>query len=252
MSIKAPSFQFYPKDWFDFKVQRMSDAAQGVYIRLLCLIWTGTETQFSIINDDKMLSKSLGISIGKWKKIKRDFQHHDDPLFQEKDGYLISKRLQKERYHQENWRTKSSWGGIMSAKIRAETKSREVQPPLQPNANTSTPTPTPTPNTINTGVLDTYTSLWNNSLTPKILTISPSRKNKLTARLNADPEFLKHFEICIQKIKETPFLRGESKGGWKASFDWLIENDKNYLKVLEGNYEKKNSVVGLMEHAARL
>jgi len=34
-------------------------------------------------------------------------------------------------------------------------------------------------------------------------------------------------------MSKSPFLTGD---GWKVSFDWLIENDTNYLKTLEGNY----------------
>src|SRR5580704_12891005 len=35
----------------------------------------------------------------------------------------------------------------------------------------------------------------------------------------------------------TPFLCGEGPGGWCANFDWLIANDTNYLKILEGRYD---------------
>lgn len=35
--------------------------------------------------------------------------------------------------------------------------------------------------------------------------------------------------------ERSQFLRGE-KGGWKANFDWLM-NENNIAKVLEGTYE---------------
>ena len=38
-------------------------------------------------------------------------------------------------------------------------------------------------------------------------------------------------------MQESKFLKGESKRGWKASFDWVFENDKNWVKVWEGNYD---------------
>jgi len=102
--VKAPSFQFYPKDWLEFKVLRMSDAAQGVYMRLLCHIWIGTETQYKIKNNDKFLARCLGISVLKWKKYKTEIQHADASLFIEDNGYLVSKRLKEEREKQEERR----------------------------------------------------------------------------------------------------------------------------------------------------
>ena len=37
-------------------------------------------------------------------------------------------------------------------------------------------------------------------------------------------------------------MSGDNDRGWKASFDWLLENDSNIMKVLEGNYPKNKSV----------
>ena len=42
-------------------------------------------------------------------------------------------------------------------------------------------------------------------------------------------------EILV-KIQESNFLKGDNKLGWRASFDWLFENGKNWVKVYEGNY----------------
>ena len=43
----------------------------------------------------------------------------------------------------------------------------------------------------------------------------------------------------FEKMQESNFLKGDNKRGWKASFDWLFENDKNWVKVFEGNYDNK-------------
>lgn len=75
---------------------------------------------------------------------------------------------------------------------------------------------------------------------PKIKGLSQSRKEKLKTRWMEMPdidEWRKMFEI----IESTPFLKGENKDKWKCTFDWLVENDRNYLKVLEGNYSKDSS-----------
>ncbi len=39
----------------------------------------------------------------------------------------------------------------------------------------------------------------------------------------------------MAKVNLSPLLRGES-GGWKASFDWIL-NPSNLVKIVEGNYD---------------
>ena len=86
---------------------------------------------------------------------------------------------------------------------------------------------------------------WNefaskNSLS-SITSLTDSRKKKLQARLKSG-EFKKLFSDALVEIKKSQYLLGAK--GWKISFDWLIKNDENILKVVEGNYcdsEQKNN-----------
>jgi hypothetical protein len=79
--------------------------------------------------------------------------------------------------------------------------------------------------------------LWNSfSQLPKVKALTDSRKKKLKSRLS-EPAF--DYQKAIPMILESDFLLGRT-GNWKASFDWFIENETNYLKVLEGNYSKKS------------
>ncbi len=65
--------------------------------------------------------------------------------------------------------------------------------------------------------------------------VSSSRLGKLTLRLK---DSLFDIDKLIEAIKDQPFLLGEGATGWVVSFDWLILNDTNYLKVLEKKYLK--------------
>ena len=86
-------------------------------------------------------------------------------------------------------------------------------------------------------------SLWNvvaedNQLS-SISKLSPSRINKILSRSkSSDLSKLSGWRKLFSKVTESTFLLGTSNSAstWKVSFDWLIENDKNYLKVLEGAY----------------
>jgi hypothetical protein len=78
---------------------------------------------------------------------------------------------------------------------------------------------------------------------PKISQLTPSRIKKINLRLKQQSD-LEWWRKVFEKLESTPFLKGENKNGWKASFDWLIENDKNVLKVYEGNYDKEKFAGG--------
>lgn len=47
---------------------------------------------------------------------------------------------------------------------------------------------------------------------------------------------LETFRNAVLAASATPFCRGENDRGWQVGFDFLIENDSNLLKILEGNY----------------
>lgn len=64
--------------------------------------------------------------------------------------------------------------------------------------------------------------------------ISDSRRKKFATRR---AEFGFDFIKVLEKIKSSPHLKGDNQRGWKVTFDWIIENDKNYLKIIEGQYE---------------
>ena len=89
------------------------------------------------------------------------------------------------------------------------------------------------------GVCEELVTFWNKNRgpLPEVLKVSKSRKDKVAARLKADSQFPEAFKRAVLKARETPFCTGAGGRGWRANFDWLIENDRNYLAVVEGNYD---------------
>lgn len=45
------------------------------------------------------------------------------------------------------------------------------------------------------------------------------------------------FAVAVRRAAQTPFLAGAGERGWRANFDWLIANDTNARRVLEGCYD---------------
>jgi len=84
--------------------------------------------------------------------------------------------------------------------------------------------------------------MWNDfassSNLPKIKAITKARKDKLKKRIK-EKDF--DLEKIIEAIKEQSFLLGDNKRGWKVDFDWLIQNDTNYIKILERKYAGKKA-----------
>lgn len=75
---------------------------------------------------------------------------------------------------------------------------------------------------------------------PKAQKLSESRKAKIKARLkNAD---LKTWQEVFTKCEKSDFCCGVNNQNWTANIDWLISNDNNYVKVLEGKYDNKFSL----------
>lgn len=82
----------------------------------------------------------------------------------------------------------------------------------------------------------------------KIRSLSGTRRKHLKKRFE-EKEF-QDFTKILQAVANQPFLlngnaSSEKFKNWKVSFDWLIGNDTNYLKVLEMHYLDEK---GVSEH----
>ena len=76
---------------------------------------------------------------------------------------------------------------------------------------------------------------------PRVIKLTESRKQKIRIRfideMKSDYNLI---ESIFRKMQDSKFLRGDNKQGWKATFDWVFENGKNWVKIAEGNYDNKS------------
>ena len=84
-----------------------------------------------------------------------------------------------------------------------------------------------------------FMDAWNslNFGLAKIKSLSGDRKRRIASRLKEAS--LDDWIYAMKKIGDSRFLCGENNSGWKVDFDWLIENETNRLKIIEGKYESK-------------
>lgn len=97
-------------------------------------------------------------------------------------------------------------------------------------------TPPPQPKVDYERIVDLYHTICTEY--PRIVRLSEPRKQKIRIRLvdemNGDYSVLKQ---VFEKMQASKFMRGDNRQGWKATFDWVFEDGKNWVKVLEGNYD---------------
>lgn len=83
-----------------------------------------------------------------------------------------------------------------------------------------------------------FADLWNlfaaHYKLPQVAKINNSRQRKFKKRI-ADKGF--DFPAVIKRASQSDFLM---QGRW-FTFDWIIENDTNYQKVIEGQYDNKKT-----------
>jgi hypothetical protein len=74
---------------------------------------------------------------------------------------------------------------------------------------------------------------------PAVKDLSNGRRKKIAARLRRYPS-VDFWEQVFNGVNRSDFLSGRKPSAehpnWRATIDWLIENDENPLKVVEGSY----------------
>ena len=70
---------------------------------------------------------------------------------------------------------------------------------------------------------------------PQIRELTRKRKDKIKARLKEHPDLAWWMHV-FSLIEASDFCKGNGSTGWKATFDWIIENSDNAVKVIEGKY----------------
>ena len=124
----------------------MSFAAQGVYFRLLCHMWSDSKNYCSIEKNSAGIARLLGVTEPESNQLLTEIQHEGDPLFQERGGKYISKRLKSVRAQQVAYRKAKSDAGKKGMESRYQKDNTVITPPLtegitKSNLSSSPPSP---------------------------------------------------------------------------------------------------------------
>lgn len=87
--------------------------------------------------------------------------------------------------------------------------------------------------------IEPYIDLWNifaltRQLIKQPIRVTPKRLKKFNTRIR-EPGF--DFIAILAAVKKSKFLKGDNERSWKVGFEFIIESEENYTKILEEKYE---------------
>jgi hypothetical protein len=85
--------------------------------------------------------------------------------------------------------------------------------------------------------LDAYQAVAKRCGLTRVQKMSEQRKAKLQARLK-DCGGLDGWNSALSKIEQSDFCKGINKEGWKADFDFLLQ-ESSFIKLIEGKYDNR-------------
>lgn len=224
---KDPAVLFYTSDFLS-RTLTMSDEEVGKYIRLLCL-----QHQRGHLSEKEMLYICKTYVEAMYIHFKKD----DTGKYY--DEWFEEEILRRKSY------CESRKNNITQRYIKSKDKST-YEPTYVQHMETETDTETGTKAKAKSlkdedcqG--EEIFKVWNEKMAWKITGLGAVRKKHLTERLMC-PEFTKNFGLICDKILLSEFLSGKKPSAehpnFRADFDWLIKNDLNWRKILEGKYDK--------------
>lgn len=81
---------------------------------------------------------------------------------------------------------------------------------------------------------------WHKTGLPRIVNWSGPRREKLDARIKNE-YFREHVVEAVEKMGASAFCNGNNDRKWTATIDFLLANDNNFVKALEGRYDDRGN-----------
>ena len=203
----------------------LSDDEMGKYWRMILYAW---KLKTILPNDIKRINQ-----ISKNPNLKKTQYLLDRYFIQSDDGYTNKAQLEEWKYIEKLSQTNSE-----NANLRWDNQ-KEVKSHSDRNTNKSKSKSYIDYNII----IDT----WNKYIpSAQIKVFNQTRKQLITKRFNTFfNDSYEEWEKFLIKIAKINFLWGDNDRGWKADFNWVL-NENNYIKIFEGKYQKDVKEIGIV------
>lgn len=240
-----PYMQLYVADYLA-DTSHLNAAQHGAYLLLLMNYWQRGK---AIPDSNDRLAIVARMTNEQWN----DNRAVVAEFFEIINGEWVHHRVEKDLLKVKGISNAGKIAGMASAKARKERASNDRSNTVptvderKPNhTDTDIDTDIKKSTSINSLIevrenTEEYANLWNETRgpdLPKVTKLTPSRKDKVKTRINQGLT-LQSFSEVITLCRKSDFLSGRETA-WKATFDWLMENDNNWVKVFEGNYINGN------------
>ena len=200
----------------------LSDDEMGKYWRMILYAW---KLKTKLPNDVKRISQ-----IPKNPNLKKTQYLLDRYFIQSDDGYTNKAQLEEWKYIEKLSQTNSE-----NANLRWDNK-KEVKSHSDRNTNKNKS------KSIDYNIIiDT----WNKYIpSAQIKVFNQTRKQLIKSRFHSFfNNSYDEWEKFLIKISKINFLWGDNDRGWKADFNWVL-NENNYIKIFEGKYQKDVKEIG--------
>lgn len=122
------------------------------------------------------------------------------------------------------------------SKVKESKEEKSKEKNTTPNGVVGLENQLPTPKIDFNKLLSFFNS--NRGLLPEVKKLSDTRKKRI---LLLEKQYGKNsIQLVIEKTRDSPFLQGDNRENWSASFDWILK-PANFLKILEDNYARKEN-----------
>lgn len=238
-----PYMQFYVAEYLA-DTTHLNAEQHGAYLLLLMNYWQRGKPLPDSNDRLAIVSRSFPDRWNEMREVLSEF-------FEIKDGFWIHNRVERDLLRVKGVSDAGKKAGIASGKARKQKTSNDRSENVQRNVNETSTKDEPTEQNrteqIKNSLLvvndrpEEFANIWNSGCgkdLPRVTKFTDSRKKKVRQRMG-DGLTLSVFYEVVRLCVSSNFLTGK-EGAWKASFDWIMENDKNWVKVREGNYTNKS------------
>lgn len=251
MTHKLPAIQFYPGDWKkDPGIQSLTYHQRGVWFELLLLMHESEQRGRLLLNGMPMPEQAIAVSLG------LDNQEVNQIITtlltygvasRDESGALVCRRMLRDEELRKIRTQCGKLGG--NPNLVNQNITTRVNQKSTPSSSSSSskdkenrscpPAGGPDPNILLT--------IWNtNRGTMPAATMTAGRRNKARARMAEKPD-PNYWTAVVVRMATSRFCTGQVDGRnggkpWRATFDFLIANDTNHVKVMEGKYDDAPTV----------
>lgn len=241
---------------------------RGAFQTVLDMIY---DTGGPIPDNENILARYMGVSTRKWRSLRHALIDVHGKISVDENGRLTNERAISEIENAAKTSRKNSENASKTnrkndepekngnensdgpenslpyARAFPETRDQIIEPSVLANSRSldlqgGSGEAVPAKPKIGTALVDEAFAQWNKAASergwPKLRALTDQRRKKLAARLKVHGA--DGWREALVNAYRSPILSCSPPTSW-FTFDWIVKNDENLLKVLEGNYNRSPS-----------